>query len=851
LVDLKDPIQVHLLTETALSDSKKWEILSQEEVDDLKKQCQSLTQRITQTRANLAIQAKYRDAALSMAKLYSPASKRRSLLGNRGSGGETAREAEAERQACEKRCEELGSELFSLEKRLMEPQRRLLQHTAGILQLTHGTGKKVQPSTNGQPTNGIPGSPESLYTYTNKDRESFEPPPDDESFGENRNLFSSSERTNGKGVQPRKNAIEIPLKSPIRKETMELREEGDRLREENGRLQGEALQLMTSNDSLKASNDSLKASNDSLKTSNNSLKASNDSLEASNDSLKSSNDSLKASNDSLSLELDAIQRESDEQLELIAETEKKIEDLNSRLRDVIVRFNPGKNGSYKAPPSGELEPGDLLTSQLKYLDDGLVAVQEEQELSSSLSLRENEKAATAAAATLAQAEAQVEEFNQEIRRILRAVDPTLPPPPEAVGDGLDSQIEWLQDRLGMIEAELLAEGDKQKAEEMDAVLMGLWDLIQSGYATIRRQNGERRRIRSQKGLPEEDDDASGDESPTGPNETYSLSAFTTTIQWLYTQATKLREQKAVLKRQIKQQRELNTKSDTEKDAQLSRKSDELVKSERETRAVQDKLAKAIADLESSRQATAAANDAASGQLKDGNAKLTALEAESKDLVMQLSKVEAEIASLTLQLNDAAEAKLTAESKAEKAAREVKEKDEELDRLNVMVVELKTEATIAKAELEGAYGSRAQRAADVAELSKSKQNSELQGQVDKLRAELAGTLKEFEGLTKDTIAAEKEKLELEGKLDDAQASKTSLENESKALRQKLEAEIAGLKEELDAERLKVAPASGGGTSRAGASMLSEQFRATMKEERKKFQEEIRVSPAALVSTRSLH
>lgn len=78
-VDLKDPIQVHLLTETALSDSREWVILSQEEVDDLKKQCQSIVQRIEQTRANLAIQSKYRDAAISMAKLYSPG-KRRSIL---------------------------------------------------------------------------------------------------------------------------------------------------------------------------------------------------------------------------------------------------------------------------------------------------------------------------------------------------------------------------------------------------------------------------------------------------------------------------------------------------------------------------------------------------------------------------------------------------------------------------------------------------------------------------------------------------------------------------------------------------------------------------------------------------
>ncbi len=68
LLNINDPIQVHLLVETALGDSKEFEILSQEEVDDLKKQVQALTQRIEQTRQNLAIQSKDRYAAISMAK---------------------------------------------------------------------------------------------------------------------------------------------------------------------------------------------------------------------------------------------------------------------------------------------------------------------------------------------------------------------------------------------------------------------------------------------------------------------------------------------------------------------------------------------------------------------------------------------------------------------------------------------------------------------------------------------------------------------------------------------------------------------------------------------------------------
>src|SRR5271154_6361866 len=110
LLNVNDPIQVHLLVETALGDSKEFEILSPEEVDELKKQCRALSQRIDQTRQNLAIQSKYLDAAISMAKLYSSSDnadtrpkQRRSLLGSRGSNSDQVKEADMERIASERR----------------------------------------------------------------------------------------------------------------------------------------------------------------------------------------------------------------------------------------------------------------------------------------------------------------------------------------------------------------------------------------------------------------------------------------------------------------------------------------------------------------------------------------------------------------------------------------------------------------------------------------------------------------------------------------------------------------------------------------------------------------------------
>lgn len=832
---------MHLLTETALSDSREWVILSPEEVDSLKKQCQSLVQRIEQTRANLAIQTKYRDAAISMAKLYSPTqtAKRKSILSNRSSS-DAVREAETERLACERRCEQLASELFTLEKRLMEPQRRLFQHTAGVLQLTHGASSRDKsagaPTTSGLPVNGIPGSPESMYTYSNG-RGSVDFGAGADGMFDDRSLylpiddqFDPSGRSKKKGVNP----IEIPLKSPIRKETMELREESDRLRREATDLRSETDRLRQEMEELSGESDRLRDANARLQ------------LES---------DQYRASADSLSLELGALQRESNNQMQSVAVAERQVEDLNGRLREIIVRFNPKKNGGYeRPPPSGtSSEPGSGLAVQIQYLRGSLDTAQQEQELSAA----ETRKQADLGAA-LTQFESRLAAVNSQVQRLVSESGTSLAllPAVSGVGSGkgLNNQLSWLEDALPAIES-----GVGQKAaQEVEGVLIGLWNVIQSGFADLQRQREERKATQAQKGLDDDDDDASGDESPINTQEAYSLESFSEKVQWLYSQTTRLREQKSVLKRQIKQQRELNTKSDAEKDRELKRKeaeldaigatlqnkSVELQQAQSAAEGAQDELAKALLELNEAEDNLARkdeeiqmANESVDRRLAERTDTLASLETQTKELQASLSEAEASVSSLTAQLKEATEARDTAAASAEQTAKDVQRKDDELEQLNAMVIELKTEATIAKAELEGAYGSRTQRAKDVAAFAKSAENEELQAQLEKMKQELASTLKEYEDLTKDTITAEREKLELEGQLDDAMASRAALEAEMRAAREKLEAEVSALKSELDAEKLKVAP--GGGASRAGASMLSEQFRATMKEERKKFQEELRV------------
>ncbi|KAK0670908.1 Up-regulated during septation-domain-containing protein [Cercophora samala] len=922
LVDLKDSIQVHLLTETALSDSKSYEILSQEEVDSLKKQIQSLGMRVEQARANLAIQSKYRDAAVSMAKLYSPGGKRKSLLGNRMS--DSAKEAEMEKAASERRCEELASELFNLEKGLMEPQRRLLQHTAGILQLTHRASSKKsgQPQLLGQPMmNGMPGSPESLYTYTNT-RNSMEIPNEQLDFNnKDKDLYLSLEMDGPSTTRARKNTLEIPIKSPIREQNAQLRE----LREEVARFKEEIARMKDENEQLRSENTLIKEEHDRVLDEHAQLKRSEEQLsqdyaraeaektrleemeeqlreeharameensrskDESGSRMQEADSRMRAIEQQMGAQMDALQAQTSEQQRTISMAESRLEDLNDKLRDLIIAFNPAKNEGFGRPGADNLE------EQLDYLENGLnTAINEQQQQAVDLTKTDKVAAEAAAASSEAaalattlskvessfgQTEVRLQNLNRQVLFILQQANVDQAPPPE--GD-LNVQLGYLEDSVDkvsseigrVVEASMAGSASKRDLEQVDAVLMGLWEIIQTGYAEIAQQKAARRQARALgQGTPDDDEDLSSNEFEGDTNEPYSLPAFSAKVQWLYAQATGLREQKYILQRQIKQQRELNNRSESEKDQELQAKKEELEKthmllddSERAAQEAQEKLQKVLVDLDSMQKASAANETATASsvkviqeQLKERNAQLSALESEYSAVQARLATVESNMTSVQNQLiqanesrvaaeNDlaglkselaaASEASATAGKEVEKLQASLKQKDEELEAMNMMVIELKTEMTIAKAELDGAYGSRKQRAAEAAKFSNNAETAELNAQVVKLRSELEAALRDLEDITKESINSEKEKLDLESKLDDAVAVKARLEQEVKVLRDRLDK----AKEELDKERLRPpnspVPGAGAGAGRAGATMLSEQFRATMKEERRKFQEELR-------------
>ncbi|KAI9158502.1 DSC E3 ubiquitin ligase complex subunit 2 [Paramyrothecium foliicola] len=801
LVDLKDPIQVHLLTETALTDSKQYEILSQEEVDGLKKQCQQLNQRIEATRSNLSIQSKYRDAAISMAKLYSPGkgdSRRKSLLSNRLSGDQKIKEAEIERQTSERKCEELAAELFNLEKRLMEPHRRLLEHTAGILQLTHKEAKKKLPPLQAQMNGGVPGSPESLYTYS-QGRGSIDFSPEDMGI-----YFFDEFRP------PKTPAIEIPPRSPVREQQSQLREDMDRMRDENEQLK----------------------------------------------------------------------RQADDLARSLSDMEQSLERLNGTLRETIVSFNPNENSRYEEPPQAyggpDAYPGDTLRRQLDYLESGLSAIQAEQ---SAMTGNNSSEAVLVSLWGIMQSElTDIKQRKQDRRRARMekgleddedmSDSDDMDTSEKYSLDGFASRVQWLwrqtltlKDQKAVLKRQIKQQrelNNKSDAEKDNEIREKQVELEQSRALLDR---AEKDAMDAQKMLSQTLEDLEKVRAEAG--EAYSAQAVV---------------------------KERGAKVEV-LEAKLKEMQGNLASAEADSRNTTEKLAQfdqALANLssqlgEATRQKSAAEADVVNvrKQLEEATRQRSIVEADVTNLRRQLeeatrsqSTAEAGVTDVRKQLEEAGTAKQAAESRAaglqarldeiqaEFSIKEasLKQKEEELDLLNMTMVDIKTELTFARAELDGAYGSRAERAKDAAAAKNSGEVANLQTQVSRLKQELADTIKELEDITKETIGAEREKLDLESKLDDALSLKASLESrlseamenrnnfegELAILRERAEGEaqrsrekIARLEEELDTERLKAVPGQGGASRPgAGASMLSEQFRATMREERKKFQEDIK-------------
>lgn len=158
-LNLNDPVAMHLLMETAIMDSKDFEILSYEELEHIKKDRDRLRTKVEGARRQLGLEKKMFEAASLMNKLApedAQGRKRASFFGKRNSSTNVHDDIASTGEKVEK----LTADLQNLEAKLQDQDRRIMQHTAGILQLTHkGLKKNIRK-------NELPRSPESMTSHT-------------------------------------------------------------------------------------------------------------------------------------------------------------------------------------------------------------------------------------------------------------------------------------------------------------------------------------------------------------------------------------------------------------------------------------------------------------------------------------------------------------------------------------------------------------------------------------------------------------------------------------------------------------------------------------------------------------
>ena len=655
---------MHLLMEHALGDSQSYEVYSFEEIDDLKKERSVLASRIDAAKRKLANETKIRDAARSINRLNTP------------SGSD-------ELAASGRRCEELSDEVGRLESRQQEVQRLVLQHTAGVLQMTHkGFLEKdgAPPSAVNNHMNGY-GDPVLL----------------DHGFDE-RSFHSALDSMIGTT---------------------------------HGASGGTGFAQQT---------------------------------------------------------------------QAIAEMQQRLWDLNRRLRDAIDQASAGRM-SIPAPPeqesSDKQDVDHALRDQIEYLEKGFDRMQKSQ--------YENIQNYRRSADT---AEERLEGLNTHLRSIIARASldgaPRLDLPPEVSGQGPEAQLGFLDQSLDNLEQHV------QQLKESHRGLQDQHDVSSSKSLAHEQKVGEYEQTFQDlwhKLIQEEEAARSLDGATDSvPRERFSMETFASKVNLLNTRAANLRSQKDVLSRQIQQQRELNSKSDGEKDAKFS---------------------SLTTDLEETKKS---------------------LESTKLDFQKQLAAGKAVQDRLSAELEQTAAQQNILQTSVQEKSREADKARTEMRRFEGEMVRLQTELTVARAELDGAYGTRAQRAAEVAQHpaliaevatlkeklshheSLGSSNTELTARVQTLERELSETIGEYEVMTKSSIEYEKERERLEATIDELRDRAEALETQVS-------------EEKVRMLGMKSPSVSGDhGTSEKGAtstSVLKNEFKKMMRETRAENARQLRV------------
>jgi hypothetical protein len=737
-----DPVAMHLLVETAIGDSQYFEILSVEEVEALKQEQKGLDARLGPVRKKLESETKIRDAAKSLTRLTSKKEQgHRRGLSSRGNNVVKDTATRSE------------EELSASNRKVDELARELFEIEARMrmidTQLLMHTAAILQ------------------MTHNGPSKQNHNP-----------------QRSNTGGQRP---------DSPTSMYTYEI----DHTPRSKGEENFDDRSLYRSPENL-----------DNL-------------MNALQKGTHHHSDSVR----------DVGQRNQPLQSQDLSSMAKRVEELNERLRELIVQANPERNQEYSLPPQNDgATDASSVDRQLDFLDQALRDVSAEQN-----ELRNNTRHSPS------EVEGRLEGINNQLYAMLNRAQgsESAQPPPEISGGGSQEQLNYMEDAFYNIEQvqyslneqieELRSKpsipaqpsesvqpsqpaqpSQNQDIEKYETTLQGLWSIILAGEEEARQRKRSRRELLASD--PDANEELSPDEDHI-PNEEFSLQAFSGKVQWLFSRATSLKDKQSILLRQIKQQRELNSKSDAQKEAAFSQLNERVLSARSDKKTMEEELERAMSQL---KQFDGQSNENESIELQEAQERCMDLESQLRDVQddarVEGATIQAELALSSAKIDEAMAALLavTAEKESlqkrtEDAMTALNAKEEELRDLEGEVVRLTTELTFAKAELDGAYGTRAERAAESAANPHIKRelddlaakNAALLNEIESLRkaqdaasqseaesrdsertlkAELSGMAAEYEALTRDAIQNEKDRDGLEAVIDSLRDEKEVLEME---------------------------------------------------------------------------
>jgi hypothetical protein len=703
---------MYLLTETAMGDSNNFEILSFEEVEDLKKERSLLSTRIEGTKRKLALETKLRDAAQSIGRLYGPPSPRssgeygangtkshrrsRSIFGRSGAA-EVLDKSDSELAMSQRKCEDLAQELWKLERRAQQISQRLLEHTAGVLQMTHKGLKKA-------PKNLDAGTEDLYDGHDFDDRSLYRTPEHLDHYGLNRRIESSAPA-----------------------------------------MPSEAMQDM----------------------------------------------------------------------------QKRLEDLTERMCDMMVQATPDE--FVDPPPQPTPDASATVEAQLAYLENGLH------------SLASRPTPAVAIDAPSAQSEGawkeQITEVNTRVQAIVDRFgltrSPTLPPPPSAAdGEGLEEQLSYLQTGIdglasrvdGLLEQKSILTTQIQQQRELnsksdaerDAHIGDLTEQLAHARRDLEVSEREGKAAQDELAVLMEQLEAMRHDGSSQDEAKASLAQAEGEIARLQSVVDSMHIEADTRAEEV---REAGDRADEMKEAR-ERAEQRVAQMEEARELAEQELAQLQANVQQIRNESDMRVQEAVSQRAELELGIQQIRSESderlQEAMNQCAELEASIQQIRSEsderlqeaLNHCADLEANiqhirneTDSRLEEALSQRAQAEEDATRLqNEMtdlegeVVRITTELTMVKAELDGAYGTRAQRAAEVAgnpeiqkeidalntrnieltmelaELKGQRGGGDLQQRADTLEKELRETLDDYEAMTKASIEFEKERERFEGVID---------------------------------------------------------------------------------------